>query len=298
MPSYPFTIVDVFAEKPFAGNQLAVFMGNPSTKTMQTLALEMNYSETTFITSETIQSNGGWDVRIFTPSIEIPFAGHPTLGTAYIIGTQLEANPVQEVILNVEVGPIPVTFADDGNLWMKQNPPEFGEVISASVIAEALNLPVSAIDNNYPVQVVSTGLPSITCPLKTRESVQNTLINPTKFQALLDQLAVPHLDMVLVFCPEPVEADHHLHARMLWLDELGIVEDPATGSANGNLACWLARHRYFDSPNIQIEVEQGYGIRRPSVLRLHAEDKGDTVDIRVGGRVHLVAKGEMFVDED
>ena len=298
MPSYPFYIVDVFAEKPFAGNQLAVFIGNPSTETMQTLALEMNYSETTFITSNSMQSNGGWDVRIFTPATEVPFAGHPTLGTAYIIGTQLEKNPVPEVILNLDVGQIPVRFETDGNLWMKQNPPVFGEIIEASVMAEALNLPVSAMDTHYPVQIVSTGLPSITCPLKSRADVQNTTINLAKFQALLDQWAVPHLDMVLVFCPEPVEADHHLHARMLWLDELGIVEDPATGSANGNLAGWLARHRYFDKSTIQVEVEQGYGIRRPSVLRLIAEDKGETVDIQVGGRVHLIATGEMFVDED
>lgn len=295
MPTYTFFIVDVFTEQQFAGNQLAVILGNPDSATMQQIAREMNYSETTFITQTTIADNGGWDVQIFTITAEVPFAGHPTLGTAFIINTQLQVEQTKQVMLNLEVGQIPVTF-DDGVLWMRQKPPTFGEIIAPTIMAEAVGLTTEMIDTRYPVQVVSTGLPSIICPLHKRNDLENIRLHPQKFHALLDKLAVPHLDAVIAFCPKPVEPDNDLHARMLWLDAIGVSEDPATGSANGNLAGWLARHRYFGDAIIEANVEQGYMIQRPSLLRLKAEDTGETVLIDVGGRVRLVAKGELYVE--
>ena len=295
MLTYPFFIVYVFTEQQFAGNQLAVVVGNPNSDIMQQIAREMNYSETTFITQPIIADNDGWDVRIFTLTAEVPFAGHPTLGTAFIINTQLQDEQTEQVILNLEVGQIPVTF-DYGVLWMRQKPPTFGQVIEPETIAEALGLPIQAIDTRYPVQVVSTGLPSIVCPLHKRSDLENIRLHPQKFHALLDYLAVPHLDAVIAFCPEPIEADNDLHARMLWLDAIGVSEDPATGSANGNMAGWLAHHRYFGDTKIEANVEQGYMIQRPSLLRLKAEDTGEAVIIDVGGRVRLVAKGELYVE--
>lgn len=295
MPTYTFYIVDVFTEEQFAGNQLAVVLGNPSSDLMQQITREMNYSETTFITKDT-PINDGWDVRIFTMTAEVPFAGHPTLGTAFVISEMLDETPSSLVNLNLLVGQIPVTFADDDVLWMRQNLPVFGEIVDAETMAAAINLPVDAFDTRYPIQVVSTGLPSIICPLKSRDVLNAILIDTQLFQQLLDKLAVPHLDALMAFCPEPVHEGHDLHARMLFQDSIGVKEDPATGSANGNLAGWLARHRYFDTAQMTATVEQGYMVQRPSLLRLKADDTGETITIDVGGRVRLVAKGELYVD--
>ena len=119
-----FYIVDVFAQTKYAGNQLAVIRGKPDDALMQTIALEMHYSETTFITDDN-PHDGGYDVRIFTPASELPFAGHPTLGTAFIVRQELIGQPVADIKLNMRVGQIPVRFDDDGVIWMRQNPPEF-----------------------------------------------------------------------------------------------------------------------------------------------------------------------------
>jgi len=140
MEKLTFYIVDVFAEEKYAGNQLAVVRDAAvlSNSQMQQIAKEMNYSETTFILSEELRE-GGYDVRIFTPGAEVPFAGHPTLGTAYVIRQEIIKKPVETVNLNLKVGRIPVTFQDAGEgediLWMKQIEPTFGEVFDAGDIA-------------------------------------------------------------------------------------------------------------------------------------------------------------------
>lgn len=172
-----FYIVDVFAESKYAGNQLAVIRCGSQlpTEAMQQIALETNYSETTFITHETEQ-NGGYDVRIFTPVSEIPFAGHPTLGTAYIIQQKLIGHPIEQVVLNLKVGQIPVTFEYENNqptkLEMHQKPPDFGELIAPADMAAVLNIDETDIDSRFPIQDVSTGLPFFIVPLKTREAVK------------------------------------------------------------------------------------------------------------------------------
>lgn len=289
-----FYLVDVFAENKYAGNQLAVFRNANllSTAEMQTLAKEMNYSETTFIMSED-KKNNGYEVRIFTPEEELPFAGHPTLGTAFIIQQEIIKEQVDQVNLDLKIGQIPVTFSYKNSspdlMWMKQKNPVFGELYDPQLIADLLSVNQSEIDTRFPIQDVSTGLSCFIVPLKSLNSVKNVRIDLNKFYRLIKDLSVK---TILIFCPETYNAGNNLNVRF-FADYLGVPEDPATGSANGCLAGYLIKHRYFNRAQIDIKVEQGYEINRPSLLHLKAEDRGDSIDIFIGGKAFLIAKGEL-----
>lgn len=290
----PFYIVDVFAEQKYAGNQLAVFRdaSHLSTEAMQTLAREMHFSETTFLLSDTPRE-GGYDVRIFTVDTELPFAGHPTLGTAFVIRNELRGGRADRVVLNLGVGQIPVTFADDGVIWMEPKPPVFGETADAAFAAALLNLNPDDVDTRFPVQKVSTGVKFLFVPLKTRDAVRRATPNVEQFRKLAE---LYDLWEVFLFCPEPYDSSNHVNARMFF-GKTVIAEDPATGSANACLAGYLAHHRYFGSSTVDVRVEQGYEIHRPSLLYLRAEApaeaSGGGVSVRVGGRVFKVAEGSL-----
>ncbi len=289
-----FYIVDVFAEEKFAGNQLAVFRGIEalSDDRMQTIAREMNYSETTFILSDEKQ-DGGYNVRIFTPKVELPFAGHPTLGTAYVIQQEIVKERINRISLNLKVGQIPVTLTYDGKnvdfLWMKQLQPVFGQTFDPELISQVLNLDVREIDGRFIVQDVSTGVPTIIVALKTLNTLKRARISRDRYLELIKRTQAK---AILVFCPETYKEENDLNVRF-FADYYGVPEDPATGSANGCLAGYLVKHRYFGKDRINIRVEQGYEIGRPSLLLLKAEEKEDGIDVYVGGKVVLVAKGEL-----
>ncbi len=275
-----FYIVDVFAIRKYTGNQLAVFRDASSLadEEMQQIAKEMNYSETTFIVSEK-----DFEVRIFTPEKEVPFAGHPTLGTAYVIMEEILGGEVSEVVLKLKVSEIPVR-TEDGVLWMRQKPPKFGKTFSARTLSKVLGIDESEIDGRYPIQEVSTGLPFIIVPVKNLDSLGRIRINREEYFKLVE---TTDAKAILTFCPE-TRGDNHLSVRV-FAEYYGVPEDPATGSANGCLAGYLARYRYFGSEEIDIRVEQGYEVGRPSLLFLRA--KGSVVE--VGGRVVMVARGEF-----
>jgi len=289
-----FYIVDVFAEKKYAGNQLAVVRdaAGLSDSNMQNITKEMNYSETTFILSDE-QRDGGYDVRIFTPAREVPFAGHPTLGTAYIIQQEIIKEPVEKTILNLKVGQIPVTFNYTGKekdvLRMKQIEPTFGQIIEPEPISEMLGINKSDIDERFPVHEVSTGMYFIIVPLKTLDAVKQAKVNKDKYFKLIENTQAK---AVLVFCPETYSPKNDLNVRV-FVDYFGIPEDPATGSGNGCLAGYLVKHRYFGKDRIDIRTEQGYEIARPSLLYLKAENKDGQINISVGGKVVMVARGEL-----
>jgi trans-2,3-dihydro-3-hydroxyanthranilate isomerase len=290
-----FYIVDVFAEEKYAGNQLAVIRDAKAIPDaqMQQIAKEMHFSETTFILSEKERS-GGYDVRIFTPEHEVPFAGHPTLGTAYVIQQEIIKEPVQTVVLNLKVGQIPVTFNYKGKqadlLWMKQKNPTFGQIFDPRLISEVLSLDKGEMDEGFPIQEVSTGLPFIITALRTLNAVKQAKINKDKYYELIEDTQAK---AILIFCPETYNKENNLNVRM-FADYYGVPEDPATGSANGCLAGYLAKHRYFGKDRIDIRVEQGYEIGRPSLLFLKAEEKEDKIDVLVGGKVIMIAKGELI----
>lgn len=297
-----FYIVDVFAIEKYTGNQLAVFLdaGAISEAEMQQIALEMNYSETTFITSNEMRS-GGYDVRIFTPNKELPFAGHPTLGTAFIIQQALIKKPVKKVNLNLKVGQIPVTWEGEF-LWMRQNQPTFHRELPPEAIAPVLNIGVEDIDTRFPIQEVDTGIPFIIVPLRTHKALKACRTDRGKYFELVEKTAAKEM---LVFCPETYSPENNLSVRV-FAEYLGIPEDPATGSANGCLAGYLVKHEYFgfdvsrthgENPgdiedSIKVRVEQGYEINRPSLLLLKAQKKQSEIEVNVGGKVVMVAKGE------
>ncbi len=289
MASHSFYTVDVFAEEKYAGNQLAV-VRNASSLTdgeMQRIALEMHYSETTFILTDELR-NGGYDVRIFTPEAEVPFAGHPTLGTAFIIQHEIIKAPVQSLMLNLKVGQIPVTFNRDV-LWMKQIAPTFGPTRGQDVVGPAQGIQTSDIDGRFPIMEVSTGLPFLIVPLMTLDAVKRVQTDRLLLRAVLWGLSA---EGVLVFAPETYHLENQLNVRVL-VPELGVPEDPATGSGNGCLAGYLVKHRYFGNTEIEVRVEQGYEIRRPSLLLLKAHDQNGTIEVDVGGQVFLVSRGEL-----
>ena len=283
-----FYIVDVFAEEKYAGNQLAVVRGagHLPDATLQKIAAEINYSETTFILSEE-ERNGGYDVRIFTPREEVPFAGHPTLGTAFVIAREIEAEPVEHIKLNLEVGQIPVNLGDVS--WMRQPSPTFGGAFEPDRLSRVLGLEDADLDERFPIQEVSTGLPCIVAPLKSLEALKRCQVD---LGAYYDLISATQAKAILVFSSEPYyKAD--LSARF-FADYYGVPEDPATGSANGCLAAYLMQHEYFGQDSIDIRVEQGYEIGRPSLLYLRAEMTGYEISVFVGGKVQMVAKGELL----
>ena len=288
-----FYLVDVFAEQKYAGNQLAVVVNaeNLSTQEMQRIANEFHFSETTFILSETVR-NSGYDVRIFTPQTELPFAGHPTLGTAFVIKHCLSDKKADKITLNLKVGQIPVTFEETENehpvLWMRQIPPSFGRTLDRGTAAQVLNLKVEDIDERFPVQEVSTGIPFIIVPLKNLDAVKRARTDRAKQL----ELARDGSADILVFSPETYSKDNDLNVRV-FVDLQGIPEDPATGSGNGCLAGYLCRNKFFGSDKVDIRVEQGYEISRPSLLRLNAETRKDGIEVHVGGKVVLVGTGKL-----
>jgi len=287
-----FYLVDVFAEHRYSGNQLAVFVdaGHLTTAEMQALALEMNYSETTFILSSEMRQ-GGFDVRIFTPAEEVPFAGHPTLGTAFVIREHLVQTPPDEIILNLPVGSIPVTLDSNGQiLWMRQQTPTFSSTVKSATLSKILDVPNSSFDTRFPAQIVSTGLPFLIVPLASLAVVERASINHRYYPGALEELESASM---LLFAPETKRAENDLHVRV-FAESYGVPEDPATGSANGCLAAYLSRHQYFGDPEVAIRVEQGYEIRRPSLLYLRAAGDDDRIRVEVGGMVRPVAAGRLI----
>lgn len=288
MSALTFYLVDVFAETRYAGNQLAVFRnaGGLSTAEMQAIAREINFSETTFILSDTPRA-GGFDVRIFTPREEVPFAGHPTLGTAHILRTEVLDGTAECLTLNLKAGAIPVTFTPEGYGWMQQLPPAFGPRYAVQDFAPLLGLESADFDARFPIQEVSTGLPFFIVPLTSLAALQKARVNRERYFPFIQHTEAKG---VLIFCPETRALQNQLSVRV-FVDYYGVPEDPATGSGNGCLAGYLVHYRYFGNDSLAIRCEQGYEIGRPSLLLLEAERAGERIQVRVGGKSVTLARG-------
>ncbi len=300
----PFYIVDVFAEKKYQGNQLAVFEhdGTIPTETMLAMAKETTFAESTFINTKTSSIETGFDVRIFTTEQEIPFAGHPTLGTAFVIAEQIIKKPIQQVVLNLGVGKIPVDFVED-TLWMKQINPIFREEYTADELAEMLGIQTSDMMPEFPILEVSTGLAFLIVPVKNLSAIQNMKPNADKVHDFLLKHQLyktnnPSGKSVnfFIFTKETYSPENQLNGRMFMLEDGILKEDSATGSANGCLLGYLLKTNFLGTDNIQISVEQGYEIPRPSILYHDGQKISETdLSIKIGGKVQWVAKGEWMV---
>jgi trans-2,3-dihydro-3-hydroxyanthranilate isomerase len=286
-----FIICDVFARKRFEGNQLAVFTdaAGMSDEEMQTLAREIHFSETTFILSDR-PNERGWPVRIFTPAREVPFAGHPTLGTAFVIWDRFLGRKADEVKLDLKVGVVPVAVEENGErLVITQVPPVFGSVVEPEAAARVLGLELIDIDLSFPVQEVSTGLCFLVVPVRTLAAMQGIKVNLVEYYRLTDRLEAK---AVLAFSPETIDPQCRLHVRV-FCDYYDVPEDPATGSANGCLCAWLVRHRYLGAGEFTIHTEQGVEMKRPSLLYLQGGEGDGGILVRVGGRVVVAGRGEF-----
>jgi trans-2,3-dihydro-3-hydroxyanthranilate isomerase len=291
MEQRKFYILDVFTGQKYAGNQLAVFRNASGIQAgeMQQIAREINFSETTFILSEE-PNNGGYDVRIFTPREEVPFAGHPTLGTAFLIRSELLGGQAEKVTLNLKVGQIPVTFVGDGSGEMKQKDPVFGARHDRRILAEVLGLDIAEVDAHLPIQEVSTGLPFFIVPLNSFQALKKAKVDLEKYYHLI---AHTQAKGILVFTREPREPGEDLAVRV-FVDYFGVPEDPATGSANGCLAGYLAEYKVLGEGDVDAIVRQGHEIGRPSRIHLRAQKHTCGIEVFVGGQAVIVAHGELL----
>ena len=318
-----YAVMDVFAERRFEGNQLAVF-GDATglmEAQMQVIAREMNLSETVFVLprAAAVERERGVRVRIFTTEEELPFAGHPTLGTATWVRMQHPEFRGEAVIrLEENVGTIPVTFAAEDARpgmfgTMRQNDPVFGPTTGAewptrAEFAEALGLAEGDIGlvgaEMAPVQVVSTGSAFCVVPLKSMEVMGRLMIPQAKARPLLQRVGARFFYCVTrVEAGEVGEGSEGADGRAAWHGRMQFYngEDPATGSAAGCVAAWLVEHGLAKSGRAVV-LEQGVEIRRPSRLTLQATKRagsgggvGGVMDVFVGGRTIPVAKGQLFL---
>ncbi len=273
--SYPISIVDVFAERQLAGNQLAIVEDAASLtgEQMQAIALETNYSETTFVLSH---SDGRAEVRIFTPAWELPFAGHPTVGTAWQLTGGAGA-----ITLDLPIGAVSVAF-EDGVGWM--TPPEvaFHGALDRQRAAALIGLGEADIADGFPVQLAEVGPQFVLIPVSGLDTLKRARLDGDLHASLIAEgLGV---QCVFVFSAEPYDASADFASRMFF-ESAGVREDPATGSANTAFAAYLRNQRGALG---RVVVDQGVEINRPSRLYL---DVGET--LRVGGKVQPVIRGTL-----
>ncbi len=295
----PYALVDVFAERALEGNMLAIFTDarRLSTERMQALARETNLAETTFIfpaEDPETERKDGVRVRIFTTQEELPFAGHPTLGTAsWLYFNHPLLRGAEVVTLKLNVGPIPVRFdaPTEGRAGvfgtMRQNDPVFGMVHDREEIARVLHVPIEDLDTAYPIQTVSTGMAFCIVPFKSLQALARLEIPQAGAQIYLDRCKCKFF-----YCVARVDsANADFHARMQFYNG----EDPATGSAAGCAISWMVRHGLAVS-GVETVIEQGIEIRRPSRLYVRASsDAAKIHDVFVGGRTISVASGTFFL---
>ena len=269
------TIVDVFAESRYAGNQLAVVHDarQLSTEAMQAIAREMNFSETTFVIA---QSGAEATVRIFTPDRELPFAGHPTVGTAWVL-----TGGTGTITLNLAMGPVVVVF-EDGIGWMTPPPVRLNCLFEPDRAAALLGLPESALASNFPIQFAEVGPQFLMVGVRDLDALRSIEMDPGLFRKYQSE-GLP-FQSVFVFTEEAYEPAADYAARM-YFHAGGFREDPATGSANTAFAAYLLEHRGALG---SVVVDQGVEVLRPSRLYLRVQNP-----IAVGGRVFASVQGEL-----
>jgi trans-2,3-dihydro-3-hydroxyanthranilate isomerase len=278
-----FRLVDAFTETPFQGNRLCVVPETPegfSTEQMKMLALETNFSETTFVTES---RPDGYRMRIFTPDAELPFAGHPTIGTAYTLAS--EGRTSTETIQTTALGNIPVEVDLEGGFaWMTQKQPVFGpEFGDREVVAEAAGLESDDLHPELPMQVITTGLAPLLVPIRDEEALRRA----ERYEpACRRATAASGGECLYLFA---VRGDGDVMARMFDAS-LGVGEDPATGSAAGPLGVYLASRGLAGMPGRAV-ISQGELVGRPSFLHLDVRPEGDPWNVRVGGGVRIVGEG-------
>jgi trans-2,3-dihydro-3-hydroxyanthranilate isomerase len=302
--TYEFIQVDVFTQTPLAGNPLAIFpeAHGLTDAEMQALAREMNLSETTFILPRDAgtEAREGKKVRIFTVETELPFAGHPTLGTAlYLYASESNQKKPAEITLDLKVGKIPVRFTAnsenagdrvDGQVFgeMRQRDPEFGTPLSREDVARVIGIAVDEIPSEWPIQPVSTGLTFTIVPFRNRQTLSDLKFSYIQAAEFLKKTGA---NFFYFLCPERREGRLGARARMFFYGG----EDPATGSAAGCAASWMVQHGIANSDE-QVMIRQGIECCRPSEMHVRATREGERVtNVRVGGHAVEILRGTVVL---
>ncbi len=304
MTGLSYFLVDVFTDHAFGGNQLAVFPDGRglSTQIMQALAKELNLSETTFVLPPADPTHD-YAVRIFTQTTELPMAGHPTIGTTFVLAHQnlisLKGD-VTSITLEEKVGPIPVTIFSQGDqiktIQMQQPLPQFGpEFTDRESIAQMLSLESTDLDFSLPIQVVSCGVPFLYVPVKSLKAAQKIRFRQDVWEQALHDFASRS---IFVFTHETVHPTSTVHSRM-FAPDMGIGEDPATGGASGPLGAYLCRYRVLqDSGPLKIISEQGLEMGRPSFIEITIEHQNTQITrVLVGGQSYFMGSGTFELPE-
>jgi trans-2,3-dihydro-3-hydroxyanthranilate isomerase len=298
---YRYLHLDVFTDRLLEGNQLAVFPAPAGldAETMQLVAREMAFSETTFI----FPAERGGDVRmrIFTPGAELPMAGHPTIGSTFALAAEGTIPPGgAEFVFELGVGPTPVSLDWAGGslrfAWMTQLLPQFGGTVAdRAALAAALGVARDDLQDNAPAQMVSCGVPFLFVPLASRAAVDSVSVERRALARCCRDAGLEELG-VFVFTTERggTSGPEHVYSRMM-APGLGVAEDPATGSASGPLGCYMLRHGIVDAATARSLVSlQGVAMRRPSRIHISIESAGrDITRVRVGGQAVIVGRGEI-----
>jgi trans-2,3-dihydro-3-hydroxyanthranilate isomerase len=303
MLSLPYYTADVFTSRRFGGNQLAVFPDASAipAEDMPRIAREFNFSETTFVLPPRDPRHTRW-VRIFTPGGELPFAGHPTVGTAFVLATAglvPLAGDETRLVFEEGVGPVPVLVrAENGVPGFAQlsvaQLPEFGPPApGADDLARVLSLaPGEVLDGPVGPEAVSCGVPFLFIPVPNRAVLARAQVRLEEFNALLRGYWTRK---VFVFCNDPELPGSHYRGRM-FAPEIGVPEDPATGSACACFGGYLAKRQLQPDAALRWVVEQGFEMGRPSLLEVEADKSGGRITaVRVGGRSVLVSRGEFYL---
>ena len=301
--TYEFIQLDVFTQTALAGNPLAIFPDarGLNDAEMQALAREMNLSETTFILpgDAAIEAREGKKVRIFTVEQELPFAGHPTLGTAlYLYASEADSKGSGQIILDLKAGKIPVRFTPnsgnagrdrvDGQVFgeMRQRDPEFGTALSREEVAHVIGIAVDEISLEWPTQPVSTGLTFTIVPFRNQRTLSDLKFSYTQAAEFLKNSGA---NFFYFLCPERHEGRLEARARMFFYGG----EDPATGSAAGCAASWMVKHEVARSDE-QVLIRQGIECGRPSEMYVRASRERERVtNVRVGGYAVEILRGTV-----
>lgn len=301
--SYPFYQYDVFTRVPFGGNQLAVFPDAQglTTQQMQDLAREMNFSETTFVLPPEIPG-AQKKVRIFTPSLEMPMAGHPTVGTSAALIQQGLLQPVDgSITLELGIGAVKVDIepqpGDSPLIWMNHRLPVFSEACTdRAAVAQALGVKLEDIRADLPLEIVSTGVPFLIVPLASLEAIGKARSEA----AALANLFIDHESCnVALFTAQTVDPNVSFHIRMYSPHLAGVAEDPATGSLAAPFGAYVAKHQLIpNEPKVTFLIEQGVEMKRPSQILVEVQRRNqEFTSLRIGGYSVLVGEGKIFWKE-
>jgi trans-2,3-dihydro-3-hydroxyanthranilate isomerase len=297
MKKVKFYIVDVFTDQQFGGNQLAVFPeGNEvPEELMQKIAREINYSETTFVLPAENNKND-FKLRIFTPYLELPMAGHPTVGSAFaLLKNNYIAPDKDSIIFEEGVGDIPVAFKERNNSLvtaMEQPLPVFGPKFESDIMAKILSLSKDQILSDYPVQVVSSGVPFLYVPVKDLNAIRKIKLRMDYYEKYLAGFPTNNL---FVFTMETEQSSSFVHSRM-FAPGYGIAEDPATGAASGPLGAYLVHYGLAEA-NKPLISEQGFEMGRPSLIQIEIAAEGKQIhSVKVGGQSVLTGEGYIYLN--